>query len=581
MLEAQAPSPDKVACYVQQEPARKLKNLQNIPGAVPVDGWRATTASTTTAWRSGSIRPASRRSTSSRRTVGLSGNGHMMMLEKNSADIAKYIGTWLSANARAGRGENPSRAMPPKSITTHPDRFHRAQRCVFYAGGQYALDGRPPCDARRDVHRSVGAQTDPAALPGDSVPRQRPDGRAVACRRLTAVPVGPIACSTKATSSYVMDYPARGRSAYVPAAGSRWQDADRRESQYPNGARARTHLDQRPRARRLSAREEPYAVAGRRQDRRSDFRHLHEESGPVRGRDRRAHAGRGCRAARHDRQSGHPVHTFAGRRLRLRHHGTAAAIRCLLMVALEPGGPQFGGVDTAKVEAGPRNPNSWGLTNNRYEYDPPANSPADLKAVLEAKQERPDEVRCWMQEEPARKLAKWQNIRILMASANATYHRVYDPCIPKFLKQAGAQVEFYRLEDVGHPRQQPCDDAREEQRRHHQVDHGVDEEEHSGGSNEHTVGPKAQRPWLVWWRLALHAGRTPEPGAEAQSRAVLWRIDIMRKRTWFVVTAALALTAAFQLGRWLTPVPVEAQQQPTRVAAVPGRKRWPGYVRRL
>jgi DNA-binding beta-propeller fold protein YncE len=46
----------------------------------------------------------------------------------------------------------------------------------------------------------------------------------------------------------------------------------------------------------------------------------------------------------------------------------------------------------------------------------------------------------------------------------------------------------------------------------------------------------------------------------------------MRKRTWFVVTAALALTAAFLLGRWVTPVAVEAQQQPTRVAAVPGEK---------
>ncbi len=45
------------------------------------------------------------------------------------------------------------------------------------------------------------------------------------------------------------------------------------------------------------------------------------------------------------------------------------------------------------------------------------------------------------------------------------------------------------------------------------------------------------------------------------------------KRTLFVVTTAAALTAAFLLGRWLTPVPVEAQQQqPTRVAAVPGEK---------
>jgi DNA-binding beta-propeller fold protein YncE len=48
--------------------------------------------------------------------------------------------------------------------------------------------------------------------------------------------------------------------------------------------------------------------------------------------------------------------------------------------------------------------------------------------------------------------------------------------------------------------------------------------------------------------------------------------EVMRKRTWFVVTAALALAAAFLLGRWLTPVSVEAQQQPTRVAAVPGEK---------
>ena len=31
MLETQAPAADKVPCYVQQEPARKLKNLQNIP----------------------------------------------------------------------------------------------------------------------------------------------------------------------------------------------------------------------------------------------------------------------------------------------------------------------------------------------------------------------------------------------------------------------------------------------------------------------------------------------------------------------------------------------------------------------
>ena len=35
------------------------------------------------------------------------------------------------------------------------------------------------------------------------------------------------------------------------------------------------------------------------------------------------------------------------------------------------------------------------------------------------------------------------------SSANGTYHRVYDPCIPKFLNQAGVKTDFVRFEDVG------------------------------------------------------------------------------------------------------------------------------------
>jgi len=119
------------------------------------------------------------------------------------------------------------------------------------------------------------------------------------------------------------------------------------------------------------------------------------------------------------------------------------------MVTAEPGGPQFGGADTAKVEARPRNPNSWGLTNNPYEYDPPAKTPAEIQVVLEEKSDRPDEVRCWMQVEPARKLTRWQDKRVLAISANGTYHRVYDPCVPKFLNQAGVKTDFVRLEEEG------------------------------------------------------------------------------------------------------------------------------------
>src|SRR4029077_4986126 len=67
----------------------------------------------------------------------------------------------------------------------------------------------------------------------------------------------------------------------------------------------------------------------------------------------------------------------------------------------------------------------------------------------EEKQERPDEARCWLQKEPARKLVRWKDIKVLSVSAGGTYHRTYDPRIPKFLGQAGVPGEFFRLEDVG------------------------------------------------------------------------------------------------------------------------------------
>jgi pimeloyl-ACP methyl ester carboxylesterase len=119
------------------------------------------------------------------------------------------------------------------------------------------------------------------------------------------------------------------------------------------------------------------------------------------------------------------------------------------MVAIEPGGPQIGGVDTAKVQYTRVNPNSWGLTTMPFVYEPPINSPSELKVHL-APSDRPgDEVGCYLQDEPVHKLMSFENMHILSISAEGTYHRVYDPCIPKWLNQAGAKDDFVRLEDVG------------------------------------------------------------------------------------------------------------------------------------
>jgi pimeloyl-ACP methyl ester carboxylesterase len=119
------------------------------------------------------------------------------------------------------------------------------------------------------------------------------------------------------------------------------------------------------------------------------------------------------------------------------------------MVAIEPGGPQIGIVDTAKVKYTGKIGNAWGITNMPMHYDPPVNSPDDLKTYLEEKSERPDEVPCYLQKEPVHKLVSLANLRILSISAEGTYHRVFDACIPKWLNQAGVKDEFVRLEDVG------------------------------------------------------------------------------------------------------------------------------------
>src|SRR6202035_5247544 len=49
------------------------------------------------------------------------------------------------------------------------------------------------------------------------------------------------------------------------------------------------------------------------------------------------------------------------------------------MVAIEPGGPQIGNVDTAKVEYTRVNPNSWGLTTTPFQLIPPSKIPTELR----------------------------------------------------------------------------------------------------------------------------------------------------------------------------------------------------------
>ena len=123
------------------------------------------------------------------------------------------------------------------------------------------------------------------------------------------------------------------------------------------------------------------------------------------------------------------------------------------IVAMEPNGPPvYDNVPKGLpdwFEDGPLT-KPYGLTAAPLNYDPPLTSPDDLKWQREDTREAPDRVLCWAQAEPARKLARLQDIPVLVVEAEASYHAPFDHCTARFLRQAGVMKTTYlRLADLG------------------------------------------------------------------------------------------------------------------------------------
>jgi len=92
--EEKADGPEVIPCWVQKEPVHKLTNLVNIP-VLDVAGegsYHRPWAHCVAKW----LNQAGVKTTFvGLETVGLSGNGHQFMSEKNSAGIAKFFMSWL------------------------------------------------------------------------------------------------------------------------------------------------------------------------------------------------------------------------------------------------------------------------------------------------------------------------------------------------------------------------------------------------------------------------------------------------------------------------------------------------------
>jgi pimeloyl-ACP methyl ester carboxylesterase len=110
-----APEPGVAAYSIQEEPARKLKNLQNIP--IVLVTAEASFASPGNPGACAYLKQAGCRAEELRLVNhSVHGNGHMMMLEKNNREVLKTILEWVDKNVNAGA--KPSASRPAKKDST-------------------------------------------------------------------------------------------------------------------------------------------------------------------------------------------------------------------------------------------------------------------------------------------------------------------------------------------------------------------------------------------------------------------------------------------------------------------------------
>jgi pimeloyl-ACP methyl ester carboxylesterase len=92
---------------------------------------------------------------------------------------------------------------------------------------------------------------------------------------------------------------------------------------------------------------------------------------------------------------------------------------------------------------------SFGLSDIPLAYEPAVTPTSPLAFAQEDKAQGPDLVKCWRQQEPARKLAAVGERPILYLAAEASFYAPYNHCTVGYLRQAGVNLDFVKLADIG------------------------------------------------------------------------------------------------------------------------------------
>jgi pimeloyl-ACP methyl ester carboxylesterase len=129
----EAPEPGVNAYLVQEEPARKLKNLQNIP--IVIVTAEASFASPGNPGGVAYFKQAGCKAEELRLVDhGIHGNGHMMMVEKNNREVLKPILAWIDKNVP---GNNKTSSPKPAAKKEDSTAMKLADTGYFWVGTEH------------------------------------------------------------------------------------------------------------------------------------------------------------------------------------------------------------------------------------------------------------------------------------------------------------------------------------------------------------------------------------------------------------------------------------------------------------
>lgn len=123
------------------------------------------------------------------------------------------------------------------------------------------------------------------------------------------------------------------------------------------------------------------------------------------------------------------------------------------ILAMEPNGPPFAVIERIGPPDFLRDgPFRWpyGITAAPITYDPPVTDPAaDLPFVRDTPEDPTSFASCHLQAEPARQLVNLARVPVLVVTGEASYHAGYDHCTVGYLRQAGVDVTHVPLGEHG------------------------------------------------------------------------------------------------------------------------------------